>query len=99
MAAARTGRHPHAGSAGTGERCWPPAESVLSKAQSSPCRVKSQLIGAPFRKICLLVLSVLDWGIILHSPHPYIYVCVFNIFSFPAILLNKQLFIFDCIGS
>ena len=36
MAAARTGRHPHAGSAGTGERCWPPAESVLSKPQSSP---------------------------------------------------------------
>ena len=36
MAAAGTRRHPQAGGAGTGQRCRPRAESVLSKAQSSP---------------------------------------------------------------
>ena len=36
MAAAGTGLCPHAGGAGTGQRRQPPAESVLSKPQSSP---------------------------------------------------------------
>ena len=36
MAAAGTGHRPHTGGAGTGQRHRPPAESVLSKAQSSP---------------------------------------------------------------
>ena len=36
MAAAGTGRCPHARGTGTGQRRQPPAESVLSKPQSSP---------------------------------------------------------------
>ena len=36
MAASGTGHHPHVGGTGTGQRRRPPAESVLSKAQSSP---------------------------------------------------------------
>ena len=36
MAAAGTGHHPQAGSTRTGQRRRPRAESVLSKAQSSP---------------------------------------------------------------
>lgn len=36
MAAAGTGHHPQAGSTRTGQRRRPQAESVLSKAQSSP---------------------------------------------------------------
>ena len=36
MAAAGTGCCPHIGGTGTGQRCWPPAESVPRKPQSSP---------------------------------------------------------------
>ena len=55
MAAARTGRRPHAGGAGTGERCWPPAESVLSKPQSSPTVLLILLIPfLPWASFCHL---------------------------------------------
>ena len=44
MAAAGTGRCPHVGGAGTGQRHRPLAESVLSKPQSSPTVLLIRLI-------------------------------------------------------
>ena len=55
MAAAGTGHRPHGGGAGTGQRRRPPAESVLSKPQSSPT------------VLLILLVPFLPWASFCHT--------------------------------